>query len=248
MRIDYQRLIGEVRLACANPLDSRPSDDLLLMLAADEEQLLANEMENAPPDWRMGYSMLEVQPGVGIQTLAVESGFGKPERIHTVDDSDAEHITRKIPTCDRSQLDAYYRGPKQAQSGGPKHSAQVMTFWRERDSGVWMVEIVPEPIVSATYRIWYAMGSAGEATRGRSGVMPEQYYRYWKTRVALRALPYCRWVNCDDQEVLRSNLAAGLSKAEAENKRQWDRFILTNTRTGSTSPEYYGEDYMGSWW
>lgn len=241
MRIDYDRLIGEVRVDLDQPDPHSPTDDLIMQKAGDEAQLLMNEMGNAPPAWSQRYLDLSVSINQSQYLLSAEHAFGKPVRVHTIDPTDRYHVTRKINLCDRQNIDEFYRGQQTAVYG--KHTAEVMVFWEE--PGAHMVEVLPTPAMSCQYRIWYNLGAIDDPRRATDAPVPPEYWRYLRIKTSLSALPYCEWTERDAMARVKI-LGESLLKKELEYKEQWRQFILTNRVLGNTEPLGYADYYMES--
>lgn len=242
MRIDYNRLIGEVRTECGDPDPHKPSDDFIMMQAGDVAQAMMNRLGNAPPGWSQRFFDLPVGPGNDGTFLIAEADFSKPVRVHTIDPTDPYHVTRKIDDCDWQNVDEFYRGPKVAQEGG--HSARVMVFWRA--GAALNVSVIPEPREPVQYRIWFNTGAIGDPRRGDSAPVPPEFFRYLRTQVSNVVLGHCRWGGAIDKDTMAA-AQDSISKKLEMFRREWDSFVLTNSVTGSTRPVSYGEDYLNSW-
>lgn len=245
MRIDYDRVIGEVRIHLHEPDPHSPTDDLIMLKAGDDAQLLMNQMSAAPPGWSQRYYDLTASPGEGQHLIPADHFFSKPVRVHTIDSTNRNHVTRKITCCERQNIDEFYRGQTQALYG--KHSAEVMVFWQEGPAHY--VEIIPEQIEAATYRIWYNTGAIEDPRRGGDAPVPGEYFRFLVIKTALSTLPYASWTGlpADQQAAKMKALGEGLLKKEMEYAEQWERFLLTNRVLGNTEPQGYAEWYMDQW-
>ncbi len=242
MRIDYNRLISEVRMDCQYPDPHKPTDDLIMMVAGDVAQAMANRMGNAPPGWSQRYFDLQVQANTDTYDVA-ESDFSKPVRIHTIDPGDPNHVTRKIDDCDWQNVDEFYRGPETAQSS--RHSAQVMVFWRE--GSAIRVSVLPTPAESVLYRVWFNTGTIPDPNKGGNAPVPPEFFRYLRAQVSDAVLGHCRWGGELKDDVLKA-VQDSISKRLRMSEREWNSFVLTNSVTGSTSPAGYADWCMDSWY
>lgn len=240
MRIDYNRLIAEVRMDCQYPDPHKPADDLIMMMAGDVAQAMMNRMGNAPPGWSQRYFDLQVQGNEDTYEVS-EADFSKPVRIHTIDPGNPNHATRKIDDCDMQNVDEFYRGPVQAQSAG--HSAEVMVF--SRQGSAIRVIVVPKPLDSVFYRIWFNTGVIADPNKGGNAPVPQEFFRYLRAQVSDAVLGHCRWGGALNRETLEA-AQDSINKRLALNKREWDSFVLTNSVTGSTKPVGYADWYMDS--
>jgi len=242
MRIDYNRLIAEVRLDCQDPDPQKPTDDVIMMNAGDVAQAMMNRLANSPPGWSQRYFDLQVGPGDGIFRIT-EMDFSKPVRIHTIDPSDPNHVTRKIDDCDMQNVDEFYRGPTKAYSAR-KHSAEIMVFRKE--GGETFVHVIPEPSEAAIYRIWFNTGAINDPRKGDSAPIPPEFFRYLRSQVSSIVLGHCRWGGVMNADIMAA-AEDSIEKKLTLSKPEWDRFVLTNSVTGSTSPRGYADWYMNDW-
>lgn len=245
MRVDWERLLSDVRMELDNPSPHNPTDDLLMMKGGDEAQLLLNEMSNAPPGWSQTYHDLPVTPYKAIYDLEGIDNFSKPVRVHTIDPSDQYHNNRKIQTCERQNVDEFYSGAATASLSG--WSAEVMVFYQEYN--VHKVEVFPAPLDAVRYRLWFNTGVIPDPTREAQVPTPPEYFRFLRLKTSLAALPYCRWSNLSEQQANMKfkQLADALLKKEIEQRESWRNFIQTSRRGGSTEPLAYGQTYLDSW-
>lgn len=245
LQFNYDRLIGECRLDMGEPEMFAPSDDLVMQKAGDVAQLLVNELANAPPGWSQRYYDLSVQPGQSFYPLPIDQAFSKPVRVHTIDQSDPYHVTRKIDMCDRQNVDEFYYGIRQAQVvGSYPHSAQVLVFYWDLQEP--QVEVIPEPAVAARYRIWYNTGAVPEPLQGQKSPVPLEYFRYWRVKTSLLTLRYCRWHGRDEASRMAEvkMLEPALISQVAEFKQAWEQFKLTNRVSGAQEPNAYADSYL----
>jgi hypothetical protein len=252
MRIDYERLLSEVREDCGNPDPHTPTDDLILQKAGDDAQLLMNQMQNAPPGWSQHYKDLPVYPEKSIYVLENWDNFTKPVRVHTIDLNNPYHVNRKILTCERQNVDAFYEGSSVATAAG--WSAQVMVFYQHYAEH--RVEILPAPNDAVWYRIWYNTGIIEDPMRANAAPVPPEYFRYLRLKTSLAVLPYCLWSGKDDQvrflKIMGSvgskkTPGTGLLGKVREFSEEWENYIQTSRISGSQGQELYLSSYLNSW-
>jgi len=242
LQLDYDRLIGEVRLDCNEPEAHSPNDDLILQKSGNVAQLLVNELSNAPPGWSQRFHDLDVLPGKAFYPLPIDKAFSKPVRIHTIDQADRFHVTRKVDMCDRQNQDEFYQGPRQAVVG--RHTAWVKVLsW---DLAQPQLEVVPEPVEVARYRIWYNTGIIPEPLQDQNPPVPLEYFRYWRVETSLLTLRYCHWRGRDQvsRKAEIEFLEPVLLRQSKQFKEAWDQFKLTNRVTGSQEPHGYADWYL----
>jgi hypothetical protein len=242
MRIDYERLIAEVRIDCQYPDPHAPTDDLLMMLAGDVVQTMMNRLGNVPPGWSQGYFDLPVSANQPTYDITV-GNFSKPVRIHTIDPGNPLHVTRKIDDCDWQNVDEFYRGPELAQASG--HSARVMVLWRE--GAAQRVTILPTPIAPVQYRFWFNTGAIADPNRGQNTPIPSEFFRHLRVQVSSAVLGHCRWGSVVDKDRV-NGIQDSLTKRLSLAQQEWDRFVLTNSVAGTTSPSGYADWHMNDWY
>jgi hypothetical protein len=244
LEFDYDRLIGEVRLDCNEPEAHLPNDDLIMQKAGDVAQLLVNELANAPPGWSQRYYDFDVQPGKAFYPMPIDKAFSKPVRIHTINQGNPYHVTRKIDMCDRQNVDEFYRGPRQALQIVGHHTARVMIIsW---DLSEPQIEIVPEPVEVARYRVWYNTGVIDEPLQAQKSPVPLEYFRYWRVKTSLLVLRYCSWKGRDQESRAAEVklLEPVLIGQVTEFRAAWNEYKLTNRVLGSQESNAYGAWYI----
>lgn len=256
MTFDYDRLISEVRVDCGEPERHSPSDDTILQKSGDVAQLLVNELANTPPGWSQRFHDLTVQPLQAIYPLPIEP-FSKPVRVHTIDTSDPHHVTRKIEWCERQNVDEFYHGQTTALTGWPKHSARLMVLWWDQQTPpaplpptpqrlVAQLEVIPVPVDTAVYRIWYIANPIPEPSQNTVAPVPAEWFRYWRVKTSLLTLRYCYWRG-RDQDARRAEIAMlepALIAQVAEYRQAWEQFKLTSRVQGSQESHGYADWYM----
>lgn len=232
----YSQINAEVRGLLIEPSPDRPSEPFVFRHLKLNAQLLFNQGINAPPSWCLAYYDLNVTEGEGDTYSISRTNFGKDTLVHTIDDTDPNHVERPIRRMSvQSSLlggnDPYAYASNFTQRG-IKHGAQTFVFWRE-PAGAIKVKVMPKPDQDATYRIWYETNEPDTTSLGNTLEIPAAFALLC-VKTAFDCLPGTEWSGNTKKENSdqRKELALTLGAAATEHRREWVRYISTDRTSG----------------
>lgn len=232
----YSQIIAQVRMLLIEPSPYRPGEPYVFQHLKHNAQLLFNQGINAPPSWCLAYTDVFVSEGAGDTYLISATNFGKDTLVHTIDDTDPNHVERPIRRMSvQSSLlggnDPYAYASNFTQQG-IKHGAQTFIFWRE-PAGAIRVKVMPKPDQDATYRIWYETNEPDMTSLGNTFEIPAAFSLLC-IKTAFDCLPgteWCGYTQAENSEK-RKELSLTLGAAAAEHRTEWRRYISTDRTTG----------------
>lgn len=232
--------IQEVRAHLNNPLPASPSNRHVLQKLQDVAQLLHLEMLNTSQAWDVETTRLTTNPNQSDYLLAIsDSMFSKDLRIVTVDDADPDHISRDVPRCDLQDIKKYYQGPERATQ--TKHTAKAIAMYRK--GTVIYCKIVPTPISTDTYEIWYEQANA-RIDNLADQPTPTLFQRYRNIMAAEVLLPLCRWKEDDRYNLdMQARLGVGLEMQSQRFRKAWESYIAADRQDGATDRIGYAENW-----
>jgi hypothetical protein len=256
--LNYDRLIAEVRMDLNQPDDFAPSDDLILQKAGDVAQNRHLEQQNTGVGWSIGSKDIQTQPGQPSYSIGLDSLFGKPTRVHTIDPSNRFHVSRKIDFAERQDQDVLYQGPELSIIGSSYHTAACVIF--EWQNGQARASFLPTPNGVASYRIWYETGELPEPTLGALIPVSSPFHRYLRISTSIACMGHCHWsrllgpnaAKMEPERVMTimeraaGRLEPGLFKQEAEFREIFEDYIQTAWQTGTGQPHGYA-DWSEDW-
>lgn len=254
--MNYDKLLADIRLDLDSPDDIQPSDDQIMLAVADIAQLLDVKAQNTGEGWSVTYQDLHVSANNAVYALQW-ANFGKPVRVHTIDSSNRNHVTRKIDVIDRQDIENYYSGSAQPLGGEKHNAAAVVVYW---ENGAPQAEFIPQPGQSAAYRFWFETGEIPEPSLGGSIPVQSPFHRYVRIRAAIQLLGKCRWsrilgekaADMEPERVIKLSSAhserirADLVPTEMEFRKAYEDYIASAHQSGSSYGVPYGgwmEDY-----
>lgn len=245
--VTYDKLIADIRVGLNYPAQHAPNDDLILLKAGDAIQLLRNEEQNTPAGWMQTYYDLPVTAGTKEYSLASVPGYSKPVRIHTINTADPFHLTRKIETCERKDVEQFYMGPNRALVGA--WSCEVMVPYVKENGEPW-IELFPEPATDVFYRIWFNYGVAQEPAPEDKVPMPQEFFRLARISTELLLLPYCQWPSIPQAQLdgFYRRLQDAKELEAQQYREQWRNYIQTSRVGGTGRSHVFGAAYLDGWW
>lgn len=236
--------ISDIRTHLLDPNPDEPNPRNVYLKLQDAAQLLHLEAQNTSTAWDVFSTTLTTSQGQ--PDYLVSAGFfGKDLRIVTRDQNNPQHCPREVRRCDLQDIDQYYQGPERAVASG--HSAVVMAFYRQ--SGSIFVKIVPTPVDSREYEIWYEGDLQEPMSLGDSpNIAPFQRYRNLKAAISL--IPACKWAELEkkDTQERMKNLAFSLSSQVQDYQRAWQKYITSDRQDGVNVRIGYGEGSGYDYW
>lgn len=235
MPTTYREIMAQVFETLLQPHPAHPDERIVYRHLKQNVQLLFNQALNQPPSWDVASIDLNVDET--RDTYQITAGdFGKDTLVHTVDDSDPNHVERPINrmSLQSSLIDGAAPYAWGVDRGWPflgyKHSANTFVFYRE--AGSIFVKLLPKPAIAATYRIWYET-SEPSMTLGDNLILP-QGESLLCLRVAFSCLPGTSWCGKTEAEnrEKRKELAVTLAADKADHELQWRHFTATDRNQG----------------
>src|SRR5262245_33817762 len=134
MPSSYRQLISQVRLNLLEPHPARPSEPIIWTHMRQNARLLFNQALNTPVNWSILSQDLDVDQNNDIYLLNA-ANFGKDVLVHTIDETDPNHVERPIRRMSlQSSLlggfEPYAVGEDSFTMLGNKHAAQTFVFYR----------------------------------------------------------------------------------------------------------------------
>jgi hypothetical protein len=242
------QIISEIRVDCNHPDVHKPDDEALLQIVADVWQSLHNDMQNQQPSWAL--LNIDVHANTASESTAEflipECKFGKPVRVHMLDD--CLEFKEKLKIVRYPEL----------VSGDATREIREIAF-RSKDGAETYFRIAPkleDGELASTIRIWYEVGEIGQMSNGVQPLpnMP-QFHSYLRTECSLRALPYCEWsrflVPGEKElsgieriklfEEMRNTLRPTLLGAQTRERENWRNYIATGWADGDGGLREYAD-------
>lgn len=241
--------IAMVRQRLLYPEPNTPADPDLLNIMLEKVSDHCLQLNNTQNHWSVATIPLSVAPGVEDYPVPVDSGFGRPFLVYTIDPSDPYHRRREIPFTLMQNADQNYRGPQQSQV--QEHSAVEMSFYRTPASNPqWYVRLTPIPGAVADYQLLFeSIYDPQAASLGdQPGLTP--FHHLIRVETALDALPGCAWGKLsvrEDREGWKlqcATLADVFTAAIAKYQKQFDAYKAQMVREGVTQKKGVGRDYL----
>jgi hypothetical protein len=234
----YREIISQIRLNLLEPHPARPSEPVIWNSLRQNARLLFNQALNTPVNWSTLSYDLDVNENDDIYLLPAPN-FGKDVLVHTVDETDPNHVERPIR---RMSLQSSLLGGHEpyatgwgdfSETSGNKHAAQTFVFFRE--GGAVKIKVLGKHGQTAQYRIWYeAVDPNTDALDNFFPIAAGQDLLCLST--ALSCLPGAEWPGMTKQERAdrRRELGATLANSVKAHDDQYRRYIATDRQAGLT--------------
>lgn len=171
---------------CGNPAEDVLSPSLVLTALYDRIQHYKNELHLTDEGWDIDKFTLTVSANKE-EYLISAADFGRPFFVETFEPGKPLFRRREIDIARVQDRDLYTQVSEQA---GNKHSAEVFLF-ANIGSADPIVQVLPVPQRTATYRIWH------ERILGEEPILTEvpnflrQFFPLLKVAVCMDVLPMC---------------------------------------------------------
>lgn len=226
----FSEILSGVRAMLDDPGPQTPSPRIILEHYKANAQLLLTQAQNSAVSWSVSSTTLTTAAGVDTYLITAQN-FGKDVLVHTIDPANDWHVEREIPRLSMQSRQQGYYGPHQATTGGDRHTAELMVFYRE--AGGIYVQIRPAPAGSVQYKIWYDLETIDDVTLSGSPIMPVSH-PYLQMRVAASCLPYCVWTGGPADEAKRANLQKMFLANLQEQRDAFLKYLATDRQIGVT--------------
>lgn len=248
--MDVDQIIGSVRTLLNDPEAQRPHDGQIMLALRKSVQMLANEMQLAPPAWSLESAPVTTDSSGRDVPFTQFVGGGKIRRVYC-QDTNPEYPNAEIgPGLHITTVDQL------GQWGGLGAWAQAVAPFYDNTAGGWKLRFAPTPTETRRYTVWWETGEM--SFFGRTGqVLPQAapYHYLLCDMTALQVLPYCWWGKllpaenpnalpyADQLKVMtiyRSELRSMLQTTAAEYRRQFADYILSTHQSSQPNPNPYG--------
>src|SRR5262245_9138534 len=235
------------------PHPARPTEPIIWTHMRQNARLLFNQALNTPVNWATAFFDLDVNDGDDIYLLGA-ANFGKDILVHTIDETDPNHVER--PVRRMSLQSSLLGGNEPYLTGwgdfsqpivGSKHTAQTFVFYRE--DGAVKIKVMPEPQTAAQYRIWYETSEPNTTALENFFTVPAGE-DLLVIRTAFDCLPGAEWTGMTREECAakRQELGLTLGPAAKAHDEQYRRYIATDRQAGLTVMRGFQDDEYASEW
>lgn len=242
--MEVHQILASVRALLDEPNTQHPTERHLWTIAIGAIQNYHNELQETGQNWDIGSWQLSCMPDVAEYPV-LASNFGKPLYILSYDPN-PDVLERTIPIVDIQNRDY----PPALRHAGPywegENNATSMAFYGKGPlKGNHYVRVRPTPKNPDNYTIWYKLGPLPPNQLSTELLLPEHHHLLM-TRIAISALPYCRWDDLD-KAWIPQKVAMLTQSFMFQNQQYQDAFdrYRTNLRQEVITPRVlFGE---GGW-
>lgn len=239
--MQVRQMMSNIRTRLVDPRAQRPTDRALLLALSTQLQHFVNRANLTSRPWAVDELSLVVVSNTEDYALPVDSRFGKPILVRTINPSNPSLIERDVDFVELGEFNFDWDMPKNfggyyTPDGSPNNAARLAFFRKGGTDQVW-VRVVPVPSQSAQYQILYQIGVYGEtAPLSETPLLPE-HHALVEVWTALAVLPHCEWD--DDQSAnqsRRKELAMTLDMDRQRLEAVFTRYLATTS--ASVRPSY----------
>lgn len=244
-----QTCANNVRIRLGSPSEQRPSLQQIFLAVVSCAQSLYNRAELSGQPWTVTTYLLQVVNNSSDYLIAETSSYSKPLQVLTYYPQNPSYPQRVVEFDMIG--DAHYDWglpvniASTMYSDGSPNTAMRMSFYRIEDGSLW-VNVLPQPQLSAQYKILMANGTWAQDAAITSAPVLNQFSELIEVWAAQSVLPTCQWTqDAKEDRERRKEYAMALKNDQMRVEREYELYIrnLVEQQIGARVSSLEGD-----WW